>query len=133
MSEARQWINPCKELIEKNTQSRVKNIIAINNERHFVFETDSGLRYQMLYKRDFFNSFGAIFGKKGIGESVNREYVEWALNNGIHNFLFVHGEKVYMCPVKEFHDYAINNNTIRKTSSNEETMSVPVNMLRLWK
>jgi hypothetical protein len=119
-------------MIETNTQSKVKNIYPINNERHFVFVTESGLKYQMIFKREFFNSFGAIFGKKGVGESVNKEYVQYAMKEEIHNFLFVHEKKVYMCPVQEFHDYAKNNKTIRITASGETTYSVPVLMLRRW-
>jgi hypothetical protein len=127
---ARLWINPVKEAIEKKTQDKVMDIYPINRERHFVFITEKGMKYQMLYKREFFNSFGAVFGKKGIGESVNKEYVEYALHIGIHNFIFIHGDKMYMCPVKEFHDWSKANGTIRETSSGETTLSVPVAMLR---
>jgi hypothetical protein len=130
---ARKWINPCKEAIEMKTQGKVINIYGINNSRHFIFETNSGLKYYMKFQREFFNSFGAIFGKKGVGESVNRNLVEWALENGIHNFLFIHNGHIYLCPVKEFHDYAIANKTIRTTATGEVTMSVPVLMLEKYR
>lgn len=129
---ARKWIPKVKEIIELKTQSKVVEIYPIKNERQFIFVTDNKMKYQMLYKRDFFNSFGKIFGKKGIGESVNEECVQYAMEKGIHNFLFVHGENVYMCPVQEFHDYARNNNTIRETASGEKTLSIPVLMLARW-
>jgi hypothetical protein len=129
---ARRWIPKVKEIIELKTQSKIVKIYPINSERHFVFVTETGLQYQMLFKREFFNSFGKIFNKKGIGESINKEYVEYALNKGIHNFLFIHDNKIYVCPVKEFHDYAISNKTIRETASGETTFSVPVLLLSRW-
>jgi hypothetical protein len=87
----------------------------------------------MKFQREFFNSFGKIFNKKEIGESVNKDLVEWALKNGIHNFLFIHNGHIYLCPVKEFHDYAIANKTIRTTITNETTMSIPALMLERYK
>jgi len=134
MESARKCINPIKELIENKTQDRVTNIFPINNERHFIFVTERGMRYQMIFKRNFFMSFGKIFNLKGIGESVNSEVVQYALDVDIHNFVFVYAEgKVYTIPVREFHDYAVSHNTIRKTVSNENTMSVPIGLLRSWK
>jgi hypothetical protein len=129
---ARQWIPKVKEIIELKTQDKVMDIYPINRERHFVFLTENGMKYQMIFKREFFNSFGKIFNKKGVGESINKEYVEYALHIGIHNFLFIHGNKIYVCPVKEFHDYAVSNNTIRETSSGETTLSIPVLLLSRW-
>ena len=127
---ARKWISPVKEMIEIKTQDKVIDIYPINNERHFVFKTESGLKYQMIFKREFFNSFGKIFNKKGVGESVNKEYVDYALNKGIHNFIFIHEKHMYLCNVREFHDWAISNKTIRETASGEVTMSIPVTLLR---
>ena len=127
---ARKWIAPVKDMIELKTQDTVVDIYAINNERHFVFVTEKGMKYQMIFKRGFFNSFGKIFNKKGVGESVNKEYVDYAMNKGIHNFIFIHDSHMYLSNVKEFHDWAISNKTIRETASGETTLSVPVTLLR---
>lgn len=133
ISSARRAINQTKELIESNTQDRVVQIYPVNSERQFVFITNNELKYIQVYKRNFFMSFGRIFNKKGIGESINKEMIEFAIENGVHNFLFTYQDsKVYVISVKEFKDYAIANNTIRTTSSGETTFSVPIGLLRRW-
>lgn len=134
ITSARRAISRTKDLIESHTQDKVLTIYPINNEKHYVFVTDKGLSYVQVFKRNFFMSFGAIFGKKGIGESINQEMVEFAEENGIQSFVFVYQNgSSYIVPVKELKDYAIANGTIRTTSSGETTMSVPIGLLRPWK
>lgn len=135
IEKARESIPIIKGLIEKNTNDKVMNIYPINNERHFVFETDKRMKYQLIFKRDFFRSFGKIFGVTGLGESVNEEMVEWALKNYILNFIFIYENGyAYTIPVNEFHDYAISHGMVRKTDKTDEiTMSVPLKMLRRWR
>jgi alpha-tubulin suppressor-like RCC1 family protein len=136
ISSARRAINRTKELIESHTQDKVVQIYPINNEKHYVFVTNKGMVYQLLYKRNFFMSFGKIFADKemvGCGESVNQEMIDYAEENGVHNFLFVYQNgNIYAISVKEFKDYAESHGTIRTTSSGERTFSVPIKLLRRW-
>jgi hypothetical protein len=132
---ARRQIPKVKEIIERNTGDRISNIFPINNERQFILETNTKLKYQMIFKRDFFRSFGKIFGYGGLGESLNEEIIQWALKNGIHNLIFIYENGyAYTIPVNEFFDYSISHGTIRKTEkTGETTMSIPLSMLRRWR
>ena len=131
---ARRSIPAVIELIQEKTQDKITAIHPLQNDRHFLFITDKGMKFYMVFKREFFMSFGKIFNMKGIGESLNEEIVHYAVEKGIHNFLFVYEDgKIYTIPAKEFKDYAISHKTIRTTSSGEGTMSIPVGLLSRWK
>ena len=133
INSARRAINRTKELIESHTQDRVVSILSVQQDRQFLFKTEKGLSYIQVFKRNFFMSFGAIFGKKGIGESINEEMIDFAEKNGVNCFLFVYQNgKIYAISVKELKDYAVANGTIRTTSSGERTFSVPITLLRRW-
>jgi len=124
------------EVIEKNLKTRVKDIKAINSGRHYILTTDKNLNYYMMFKRAFFNSFGKIFGRGNeVGESINLEYLDYALRWKIDAFLFIYEKgHVYTVPVQEFYDFANNHNTIRKQHNNiEKTASIPIRLLRRWK
>jgi len=130
---ARRCIPIVQSIIEAKTQDRVVNILSVQQDRQFLFKTEKGLSYIQVFKRNFFMSFGAIFGKKGIGESINEEMIDFAEKNGVNCFLFVYQNgNVYAISVKELKDYAIVNGTIRTTSSGERTFSVPITLLRRW-
>ena len=119
-----------QEAIERATKDKITSITSCNSKRHYIFVTEKGTSYQMMFKSEFFNSFGKIFHKVGIGESVNKDWVEFALRGKVDYFLFVHSHTIYICPVFDFYDYATTNKTIRTTSDGEITMSVPITMLK---
>lgn len=134
---ARRCIPVVQSIIEAKTQDRVVKIYPISNERHFIFETEKKMKYYQVFKRNFFMSFGRIFadqGMSGIGESLNEEAVAYAMVQGIHSFIFAYEDgKIYTISVKEFHDYAVSHDTIRKTDkTGEKTYSVPIKMLVRW-
>ncbi len=130
----RQCLLPAIECIKKNTQDNVVDVRLFNENRHMMLTTYKGLKYWMLFKRDFFNSFGKIFGLKGVGESINKEWVQTAIDEGIDAFMFVYEKGyVYIVPPKEFKDFAEKSKTIRVTTSGEITYSVPVKLLRRWR
>jgi len=100
-------------------------------------DAEKKMKYYQVFKRNFFMSFGRIFadqGMSGIGESLNEEAVAYAMVQGIHNFIFAYEDgKIYTISVKEFHDYAVSHDTIRKTDkTGEKTYSVPIKMLVRW-
>jgi hypothetical protein len=108
----------------------------INDRKHCILITDSGTAYYILYKRDFFRSFGHIFkeqGQSGVGESINESFLALAKFRNITSFLVVYEDgKVYSVTPQEWFDFAKKNNTIRTTESAERTFSIPVGMLRRW-
>jgi hypothetical protein len=131
---AREFIPIAIELIEKRTQDKVKDVEPVNMERQFLITTDKNMKYLLVYKRNFFMSFGRIFSMRGIGESLNEEIVEYAISKGIHELLFVYKDgMVYAISPQEFKDYATNHKTIRQTASGELTMSIVLSILRRWK
>lgn len=130
----RQCLPVAIECIERNTQDKVKEVKLFNSDRHIFIVTARGLKYWLLFKREFFLSFGKIFNRKGSGESINEDWVVNAMNKGIDSFIFVYQKgHVYIVPPKEFRDYAEKNNTIRVTIGGEKTYSIPVKLLRRWK
>lgn len=133
----RQAIYPATQCININHQKDwVTEILPANKGRHYFLKTYKGLTYWLLYKRDFFRSFGKIFGYKGLGESINKEWVERAINkHKITAFIFVYSQgHVYIVPPEEFKKFAEKNNTIRRTNATGEiTYSVPISFLRRWK
>jgi len=132
----RQAIPLAVECINKAHQNdSVSDIKPANQKRHYFIMTGNGLTYWLLYKREFFRSFGKIFGYKGCGESINKEWVECAIDNyEITAFIFVYPKGyVYIIPPLEIKKFAENNNTIRKTKSGETTYSVPISFLRRWR
>jgi len=105
----------------------------VNKKRHYILTTDGGSAYYILYKRAFFFSFGKVFNKEGVGESINESFINLAITRNITSFLVVYENgHVYMVTPKAWDDYATINNTIRETDSGERTFSIPVNMLRRW-
>lgn len=133
-------------LIERSTQNdRVFMTHNINNRKHRLLQTERGLLYHVLYKSKPFKSFGLIFTDRnvkefcdevwmGAGDSVNVEYVQYAMRNDIDTFVFVYPDgAAYIVPVRELFDFATKNQTIRTTYSGERTMSFPLKMFRSWK
>lgn len=124
----------CIELINKKTFDRVKDAKRVNKSRHRLLITEKGLRYYVLYKREYFMSFGKIFSLKGIGESINMEYMEFIMYLKTDAILFVHPDgRIYIIPAQEFIDWSDAHETIRRTKAGEITRSVPVNILRRWR
>jgi len=123
-----------KNLIEAKTQDKVVDIKFINKNRHLIITTEFGLRYWVLFKREFFMSFGKIFDFKGIGDSINAEFLGIALNMKIDGFLFVYknGYVYYISP-REIYDYGQKFGTIRITNETERTYSFPLAVHKRWR
>jgi len=73
-----------------------------NKERHALIKTSSKSFY-VVYKRDFFNTFGDRFPEfikeygflDGRGESINSEGLEIALWNNVDYIVFIHPDNFY--------------------------------------
>lgn len=67
--------------------------IPFNNSRYVMLKTAIG-KIMVVFKRDFFNSFGKIFaseGESGIGETINNEDLKSALREEIEWIYFIYG------------------------------------------
>lgn len=124
-----------RELIEKKTQDKIIHVRNINSGKHYLMKTEKGLIYYLMYKREFFNSFGAIFGLKGVGESINEEYLKIAIDGDVDSFLISYSTGAfYTISPREWLRFAQSNNTIRVQKNGiEKTYSIPISMLRRWK
>jgi hypothetical protein len=105
----------------------------VNDRKHCVINSKTGLTYYILFKRSFFGSFGKIFeneGAKGIGESINRSALEASINFGAHLILCVYPDgKIYSLTPREWKE----SRYIRKTDdTGEETVSISASILRRW-
>lgn len=78
-----------------------------NHGRHRLIQIDRK-RYYVVYKRDWFNTFGKQFNLKeysGVGESINKEYLELALNRNAEKIVFIHPDGmfgIYPALIKNF-------------------------------
>jgi hypothetical protein len=123
-----------REHLERRLGDKVINVLSLNLGRHYLVTTESGMRYYLMFKRDFFHSFGVIFNKAGIGESINKEYLEMALQHDADNIAVVYLKGyIYVCPPKEWLHYSKTQNTIRQQKvGGETTYSIPITLLRRW-
>ncbi len=100
-----------------------------NNGRHCMIDVDND-KYYVMFKREFFKSFGQIFeNQKGIGESINANALSNAITLGAKYILIIYPNGyIYKVDPLEWQDFAVKNNTIRQPHS-EKTFSIPVSML----
>jgi len=114
----------------------VKEIIPLNNERHYLLITHKGMKYYLLFKRSFFMKYGEIFkdrGQKGVGESINVEYLKLARDYKVDYILIYYQDgRIYHIDPNTWFDFARRFRTIRTTKDGETTYSIPVSMLRRW-
>jgi hypothetical protein len=103
----------------------------VNNNRHAVIYTKKGLTYWLLYKREVFKSFGVIFDKQGVGDSINAEFLGMALNQKIDGFIFCYKQGIiYKISPREVFDYHL----VRETDKTEErTYSFPIMVETPWR
>jgi len=108
----------------------VAEIKMVHGGKHAIVYTDSGMIYYVLFKREMFGSFGDIFNRKGIGESINAEALDLAMDRGAMLVLVAYPDgKVYSLTPDEWSRSPY----IRDTEDGERTISVPINWMRRWK
>lgn len=87
--------------------------------------------YYVTFKREFFYTFGRIFGKKGIGQSYSEDIVLKASSDNAIIVFIMPDSKIYSINANEVKKYAIQNNTIRKIYNEpQKNYSVPVSLLK---
>ena len=112
----------------------VENVKKVNDGRHRAIESTDGTRYWLLYKREFFQSYGYQFeGESGYGESINKEILQEAIANDFDYLLFAYEDgKIYSIDPVKVRQYAELNETIRETKGGEETYSFSIDELYRW-
>jgi len=117
--------------------------------RHCVFTwlRDTSVKFYVVYKREFFNSFGVWFPKfrGGVGESLNVEWLDFACRRGCLFVLFVYPDgRVFGVEPEFMRSYCVNNGLVREQGSvnpvfgsqgdllsvKEVTYCVPIGVLR---
>ena len=118
------------DLIQRKTQDSVVRVIPTNHSRHRILATSKGLKYYVLFKREFFKSFGKIFGLSGAGDSINARYLCLALNLKVDGMLFIYQNGyVYFMSPREIYDMGL----VRTTKSGERTYSFMLSAHKRWR
>ena len=134
-------VNVVIEEIQKRGMS-ISKLSYVNNNRHAVIKTHSRNSFYILFKRDFFHSFGSIFGNvSGIGESINESCLRRIIESEIKNILIVYANGyIYRISPERWVEYAKKYRTIRITKTeekdygfgNERTYSISIKELERW-
>jgi len=116
-------------LIERNPNNEFIDVVLTHHDQHCMFESAGGIRYYLLYKRDVFRSFGEIFKCSGVGESINEDALNIALESNIDLFLVVYENgTIYSITPKEWERKGLK----RTTEAGEITICIPITALRRW-
>ena len=95
-------------LVKKGIQ--LDQVIPINFGRYMIVKTMDNNNYLIMYKRDFYWTFGSEFadeGESGIGESVNSDNLREAVSRGVRNILIVYQNgNMYSISVEKLLDNA---------------------------
>lgn len=118
-------------ILQRDRKAKILSITKTNDFKHSIISTDIG-NFYVLFKRDFFNSFGKIFNESGVGESINDDALRRAEETKA-NLLFVYTDgKIYTISSMLFRKLSKENNWSRKTEAGELTYSIPVRYLTRW-
>ena len=103
----------------------------VNNRRYKILELD-GYKYLVMFKRDFFMTYGQFFPneKDKIGESVNRQDLKQALANGVTKLLYLYENgSAYTADIS----HLLNHWHLRETLAEEkEVYSFGLSHLKRW-
>lgn len=107
----------------------------LNLERHYLLKfkkrTGETELVYLLFKRDVFKSFGAIFNTDGVGESINLGILNQIIENGIPRLCFAYPSgAIYEITPQAFLEQAYRNGYFRRTSTGEMTASIPIKELK---
>ena len=75
----------------------IQQVITKNKYGHHLIKAKDGKYYYLVFKREFFQSFGDLFGNnEGYGESLNVEYIQVAKDNNVEYICFIYpDDKIY--------------------------------------
>lgn len=117
--------------LKTERHSEIFSVKNVNENKHTIISSNLG-DFFVLFKRDFFLSFGKIFSNRSVGESINSEALMFAdKNKSILLFVYPDG-KVYSISSSLFKKLAEDNEWIRQTKADEKTYSIPLKYLTRW-
>jgi len=75
----------------------IQQVINKNKHGHRLIKGKDNKYYYLVFKRDFFQSFGNLFQtNQGYGESLNIEYIQFAKDNKVDYICFIYpDDKIY--------------------------------------
>jgi len=104
------------------------NTLEINNGRYRIVETDKET-FLIVFKKEFFKSFGVIFkdkGESGVGETLNRNDLISANKGGARSIIFTYPSgHIYKLSIEEFLIYGHK----RIIGEGKETISINIKHL----
>lgn len=104
------------------------NTLEINNGRYRIVETDKET-FLIVFKKEFFKSFGVIFkdkGESGVGETLNRNDLISANKGGARSIIFTYPNgHIYKLSIEEFLIYGHK----RIIGEGKETISINIKHL----
>ena len=118
--------------IKNKLDENVHEVRLTNQGKHLLIKTDKRI-FWVLYKREFFHSFGKMFNLLGEGETINRDIFELAERENVEYFLFVYEDGgVFAITPATVIDYLQRYQTKRMTDSGEVTYSFSIGILERW-
>ena len=115
----------------QNRNVRVFDSTPVNNGRYFLIRTKE-CNFLVVFKRDFFNSFGKIFadkGESGIGETINQKDLQFAVRFGVKQLVFTYpNNRMYKISVSDFLVYSYK----RMNEEGKITRSINIKHLERW-
>jgi len=118
--------------IKNKLDENVHEVRLTNQGKHLLIKTDKRI-FWVLYKREFFHSFGKMFNLLGEGETINRDIFELAERENVEYFLFVYEDGgVFAITPATVIDYLQRYQTKRTTDSGEVTYSFSIGILERW-
>ena len=104
---------------------QILDVLPINEGRYVIVKAKPE-NVMIVFKRDFFNSFCKMFehlGERGVGESVNRADLKYAVSVGVTRLFSVFPNGVvYTISVEDF----LNNAHLWKNSQSREVYSINI-------
>jgi len=113
-----------------NNGLKVKETVGFNQQRYHISKTEEG-KIMIMFKRDFFNSFGKIFahlGESGVGETINLEDLKLAVQHEVKNIYFIYkNAHIYKISIE---DFMINSHKRKVDFEDKEVRSVSIKYLK---
>jgi len=109
---------------------KISESVPLNHNRYKIIKAEQG-NYLILFKREFFLSFGKIFksfGESGAGETINKEDLKYAISNGVRNIIITYPSgNIYSISVE---DFLMHSHERVNEFENKETRSINIKHLR---
>ncbi len=89
----------------------VRQTIDLNKGRYKIIQTEQGINYLVLYKKDFFNSFSKYFPEeKGVGDTINSLELRQCINQIDHIIFTYKDGKIYSISKDDFMEHSHSRN-----------------------